>query len=130
MLVDPGCSANIIQWRVLEQAKLTRNIVPRTKLLVGFNLTSVMTQGEILLPKHAEGITKTTLFEVVDGDMGYNMILGRPWIHEMQVVPSTYPQLLKFPLLKGIKLIKGDQPTVREMNAVTISSSKGKEMSK
>nr|XP_016488828.1 PREDICTED: uncharacterized protein LOC107808773 [Nicotiana tabacum] len=130
MLVDTGSSANIIQWRVLEQAKLTGNIVPTTKLLAGFNLTSVTTRGEILLPTHAEGVTQTTLFEVVDGDMGYNIILGRPWIHEIKVVPLTYHQLLKFPTLEGIKQIIGDQPATREMNTIIISSSKGNNSSK
>ncbi|XP_016450673.1 uncharacterized protein LOC107775461 [Nicotiana tabacum] len=130
VLVDPGSSTNIIQWRVLEQAKLTGNIIPVTKLLVGFNQISVTTQGEILLPTHAEGITKTTLFEVVDSDMGYNVILGRPWIHEMRVVPSTYHQLLKFPTPEGIKKIRRDQTVARKMNAITVSNSKGKESGK
>nr|XP_016476983.1 PREDICTED: uncharacterized protein LOC107798492 [Nicotiana tabacum] len=46
VLVHPGSSANIIQWRVLDQDKLTRSIVPATKLLDGFNLASVTTLGE------------------------------------------------------------------------------------
>ncbi|XP_070045484.1 uncharacterized protein [Nicotiana tomentosiformis] len=96
VLVDLGSSANIIQCRVLEQAKLTRSIIPATKLLAGFNLASVNTRREILLPTNAEGVMKTTLFEVVEDDMGYNIILGRLWLHEMKVVPSTYHQLLKF----------------------------------
>ncbi|XP_019231564.1 PREDICTED: uncharacterized protein LOC109212378 [Nicotiana attenuata] len=70
VLVDPGSSANIIQWRVLEHAKLTRSIIPATKLLAGFNLASVITRGENLLPTNVEGVPKTTLFEVVDGYMG------------------------------------------------------------
>ncbi|XP_019233689.1 PREDICTED: uncharacterized protein LOC109214249, partial [Nicotiana attenuata] len=86
--MDPGSSANIIQWRVLEQAKLTGSIIPATKLLAGFNLASVTTRGEILLPTNAEGVMKTTLFEVVDGDMGYNIILRRPWLHEMRAEPE------------------------------------------
>ncbi|XP_070031994.1 uncharacterized protein [Nicotiana tomentosiformis] len=124
VLVDPGSSVDIILLRILEQAKLTGNIVPTTKLLVWFNLTSVSTPGEILLPTHAEGVMNTTPFEVVDGDIGYNVILGRPWIHEMKDVPLTYHQLLKFPTLDGIKKIRGDQPAVRKMNIVTFSSSK------
>nr|XP_016484765.1 PREDICTED: uncharacterized protein LOC107805277 [Nicotiana tabacum] len=127
VLVDPGSSANIIQWRVLEQAKLTGSIIPATKLLVGFNLESVTIRGEILLPTNAEGVMKTTLFEIVDGDMGYHINLGRPWLHEMKVVPSIYRQLLKFPTPEGIKKIRGDQPAAREMNAISVSSSKGKE---
>nr|XP_009598223.1 uncharacterized protein LOC104094071 [Nicotiana tomentosiformis] len=127
VLVDPGSSANIIQWRVLEQAKLTRSIIPATKLLVGFNLASVTTRGEILLPTNAEGVMKTTLSEVVDGDMGYNIIMGRPWLHEMKAVPSTYHQLLKFLTPEGIRQIRGDQPATREMNVISFSNSKEKE---
>ncbi|XP_070034194.1 uncharacterized protein [Nicotiana tomentosiformis] len=127
VLVDPGSSANIIQLSELEQAKLTGNIIPATKLLVGFNLASVITRGEIMLPTNAEGVIKMTLFEVVDGDMGYNIILGRTWLHNMKFVPSTNHQFLKFPTPEGIKQIKGDQPVIREMNAISVSSSKGKE---
>ncbi|XP_070035047.1 uncharacterized protein [Nicotiana tomentosiformis] len=127
VLVDPGDSANIIQQSVLEQAKLTGSIIPATKLLARFNLASVTTRGQILFHTNADGVMKTTLFEVVDGNMGYNIILGRPWLHEMRAVPSTYHQLLKFLMPEGIKQIRGDQPAVREMNAISISSSKGKE---
>ncbi|XP_016456420.1 uncharacterized protein LOC107780403 [Nicotiana tabacum] len=126
VLVDLGSSANINKWRVLELAKLTGSIIPATKLLARFNLASVTTRGEILLPTNAEGVTKTTLFDVVDDDMGYNIILGRPWLHEMKAVLSTYHQLLKFLTIEGIKQIIGDQLSIREMNAVLISSSKGK----
>ncbi|XP_070047524.1 uncharacterized protein [Nicotiana tomentosiformis] len=127
VLVDLGSSANIIQWKVLEQSKLTGSIIPATKLLTGFNLVRVTTRGEILLPTNAERVMKMTLFEEVDGDMGYNIILRRPWLHEIKVVLSTYHQLLKFPTPEGIKQIKGDQPAAREMNAISVSSSKGKE---
>nr|XP_016488809.1 PREDICTED: uncharacterized protein LOC107808756 [Nicotiana tabacum] len=125
--VDLGCSANIIQWRVLEQSKLTGSIIQATKLLAGFNIPSVTTRGKIMLSTDAEGVMKTTLFQVVDGDMGYNIILGIPWLHEMKVVLSTYHQLLKFPTPEGIKQIKGDQPVAREMNVISVSSSKEKE---
>nr|XP_016466990.1 PREDICTED: uncharacterized protein LOC107789645 [Nicotiana tabacum] len=84
VLVDPGSLANIIQWRVFEQSNLTGSIIPAMKLLVGLNLASATTRGDILLPKNAEGVMKMTLSEVVDGDMGYNIILGRPWLHEMK----------------------------------------------
>ncbi|XP_070044945.1 uncharacterized protein [Nicotiana tomentosiformis] len=127
VLVDPGSSVNIVQWRVMDQAKLTGSIVPTTKLLVGFNLASMTTRGEILLFTDAKGVTKTALFEVVDGDMGYNIILGRPWLYEMKVVPSTYHQLLKFTTPEGIKQIRGDQVAAREMNAILVSHSRGKE---
>ncbi|XP_019253866.1 PREDICTED: uncharacterized protein LOC109232556 [Nicotiana attenuata] len=127
VLVNPGSSANIIQWRVLEQAKLTGSIIPATKLLTGLNHASVTTRGEILFLKKAEEVMKTTLFEVVDGDMGFNIILVRSWLHKMKAVPSIYHQLLKFPMPEGIKQIRDDQLAAKEVNAISVSSSKGKE---
>ncbi|XP_070022345.1 uncharacterized protein [Nicotiana sylvestris] len=38
-------------------------------------------------------------------DMAYNMILGRPWIHEMDAVPSTLHQVIKFLSQWGIRKI-------------------------
>ncbi|XP_070045841.1 uncharacterized protein [Nicotiana tomentosiformis] len=54
VVVNLGSSANIIQWRVLEQAKLTGSFILATKLLAGFNLASVTTRGEIALLMNAE----------------------------------------------------------------------------
>ncbi|XP_075112109.1 uncharacterized protein LOC142182085 [Nicotiana tabacum] len=126
-MVDPGSSTNIIHWRVLEQAKLTGSIISATKLVGGFNPASVITREEILLPTNVEVVMKTTLFEVVDDDIGYNVILERQGLHEIKVVPLMYHQLLKFLTPKGIKQIKGDQSVARGMNAISLSSSKGKE---
>ncbi|XP_019230111.1 PREDICTED: uncharacterized protein LOC109211064 [Nicotiana attenuata] len=103
VLVDPGSLANIIQWSKLDNPMRDPP------------------------PTNAEGVMKTTIFEVVDGDVGYSIILGRPWLHEMKVVPSTYHQLLKFPTPDGIEQIRGDQPATREMNAILVFSSKGME---
>nr|XP_009604773.1 uncharacterized protein LOC104099472 [Nicotiana tomentosiformis] len=121
-------SANIIQWRVLEQAKLTGSIFPGTKLLIGFNLASVTTRGKIMLPTNAEWVTKTTLFEVVDGDMCYSIILGKSWLHNMKAMLSTYHQLLKFTTPEGIKQIRGDQPAARKMKASQFPIAKRRSM--
>ncbi|XP_070057652.1 uncharacterized protein [Nicotiana tomentosiformis] len=49
VLMDPGWSANIIQLRVLEKAKLTGSIIPATKLLAGFNLANVAGGGSVVI---------------------------------------------------------------------------------
>ncbi|XP_019245191.1 PREDICTED: uncharacterized protein LOC109225054 [Nicotiana attenuata] len=68
---------------------------------------------------------------VIEGDMGYNALFGRPWIHNMWVVPSTLHQVLIFPTPKGIKTVYGEQPAAKEMFAIkevipisTLSSTK------
>ena len=37
-------------------------------------------------------------FLVVNAQSSYNAIMGRTWLHNMEVVPSTRHQKLKFPL--------------------------------
>ncbi|XP_059288649.1 uncharacterized protein LOC132042027 [Lycium ferocissimum] len=96
VLIDPGSSANIIRWRVIEQLGLLDQIVPAIRVLNGFNMACETTKGEITLPISMAGITQQTKFYVTEGDMGYNALLGRPWIHLVRAVPSTMHQMLKF----------------------------------
>ncbi|XP_060178167.1 uncharacterized protein LOC132608112 [Lycium barbarum] len=108
MLIDPGSSANIIRWRVIEQLGLLDQIVPAIRVLNGFNIACETTKGEITLPINMAGIAQHIKFYVIEGDMGYSALLGRPWIHLMRAVPSTMHQVLKFPTPEGIKTICGE----------------------
>ncbi|XP_060190752.1 uncharacterized protein LOC132620043 [Lycium barbarum] len=110
ILIEPGSSANIIRWRVVEQLKLLDQIVPVARVLSGFNMASETTKGEISLPVNIDGTIQQTVFYVIEGDMKYNALLSRPWIHSMRAVPSTLHQLLKFPTPKGIKLFVASNP--------------------
>ena len=110
ILVDNRSSGNIIFQAAykdlgLEESALTRRITP----LIGFSGEVKQTAGEVTLPVYIEGINMSTKFLVVDCDSSYNMILGRPWIHGMEVVPSTLHEMVKFPTHWGIKAIRGDQ---------------------
>ncbi|XP_019238064.1 PREDICTED: uncharacterized protein LOC109218175 [Nicotiana attenuata] len=118
VLVDPGSSANVIRSGVIEQLGLLSQISTVPRILHGFNMIGEETKGEIPLPINTSGTTQSTKFQVIDGDMRYNALLGRPWIHDMRVVPSTLHQVVKFPTKNGITTIHGEQRTAREMFAV------------
>ncbi|KAJ9535060.1 hypothetical protein OSB04_un001867 [Centaurea solstitialis] len=91
-------SANVIFADTLKIMGIDRsNIVRRTTTLIGFNGDTTSTLGEIVVPVFAKGINKQTKFNVIDCPSAYNAILGRPWIHDMKAVPSTYHQKIKFP---------------------------------
>ncbi|XP_059284867.1 uncharacterized protein LOC132038169 [Lycium ferocissimum] len=118
VLIDLGSSANIIRWRVIEQLGLLDQIMPAIRVLNEFNMACETTKGEITIPISMAGTTQQTKFYVTEGDMGYNALLGRPWIHLVRAVPSTMHQVLKFPTPEGIKTVCGEQQAVKEMFAV------------
>lgn len=127
VLIDPGSSVNIILLRVLHEMQAEDKLVPKAHTLSGFDNSSVVTKGEVILTTFAEGVVKDTKFQVVEMEMTFNMILGRPWIHKMDIVPSTLHQVIKFPSPWGICQIRGDQQTSRSINSVADSSTKNEE---
>ncbi|XP_018454077.1 uncharacterized protein LOC130504567 [Raphanus sativus] len=121
ILVNNGSSSNIIFHSAyadlgLEPEASTRKATP----LVCFSGEVKQTLGEVMLPVYAEGINEATKFLVIDCPSSYNVILGRPWIHDMGAVPSTLHQLVKFPTPWGIKAIKGDQENSRSCYQTTL----------
>ncbi|XP_013613700.1 PREDICTED: uncharacterized protein LOC106319845 [Brassica oleracea var. oleracea] len=100
----------------LEESALTRKITP----LIGFSGEVKQTAGEVTLPVYAEGINMSTKFMVVNSQSAYNIILRRPWIHDMGAVPSTLHQMVKFSTPWGIRIIKGDQENSRSCYQTTL----------
>ncbi|XP_059315483.1 uncharacterized protein LOC132066119 [Lycium ferocissimum] len=118
VLINPGSSTNIIRWRVIEQLRLLDQIVLAIRVLNGFNMACETTKGEITLPINTAETTQQTKFYVIEGDMGYNALLGRRWIYLMKAVPSTMHQALKFLTTEGIKTVHGEQQAAKKMFAV------------
>ncbi|XP_019258185.1 PREDICTED: uncharacterized protein LOC109236458 [Nicotiana attenuata] len=97
VLGDRGSSANIIRSRVVEQLGLLDQIIPAPRVLNDYNMASETILGEIILLVNVAGTVQETKFHVIEGDMSYTSLLGRPWIHNMRAVPSTVHQMMKFP---------------------------------
>nr|XP_009796742.1 PREDICTED: uncharacterized protein LOC104243247 [Nicotiana sylvestris] len=130
--VDPGSPANIIRSSVVEQLGLKDQIVSATRKLNGFSMASETTKGEIVLPVNVAGTIQKTKFHVIEGNMRYNTLLARPWIHNIRAVPSTLHQVLKFPISQEVKIMYGEQHAAKEMFALdevtpvsALSSTKG-----
>ena len=51
------------------------------------------------------------MVHVIDANTSYNILLGRQWVHENKVIPSTYHQCLKY-YENGVakRIIANDNP--------------------
>ena len=123
VLIDTGSSANIIFTTTLADMSVDQNTISRrSTVLIGFSGEQKFTIGEIVLPVYAEGINKMTTFLILDSPSAYNMIMGRPWIHDMRAVSSTLHQVIRFPTRWGIREIKGDQQASRSCYQTTLKA--------
>lgn len=99
ILVDNGSATNIMMLQTLKETGLTENdMTKKCTTLVGFSGETKRTIGKISLPTYAQVINLLQRFLVIDGESTYNIIMGRPWIHDLKPIPSTYHQVLKFPI--------------------------------
>ncbi|XP_074315272.1 uncharacterized protein LOC141651457 [Silene latifolia] len=126
ILVDTGSSVNLIMLETLKgmgftEKDLTKKAVP----LVGFSGETKHSLGEIVIPTYAGGVNKQVRYLVIGGPSTYNVILGRPWIHEMKAILSTYHQCLKFPMPSGLQEIRGDQEEAKDCYKVALKSTTG-----
>ncbi|XP_028059052.1 uncharacterized protein LOC114262836 [Camellia sinensis] len=112
VLVDQGNAADILYYDLFRKLGLSKqHLTPAAAPLVGFNSQPEWPLGRIVLPVVAGTKTLQTEFLVINTPSPYNAILGHPWIHQMEAVPSTYHQLIRFPTKHGVEQISRDQVT-------------------
>ncbi|XP_048633107.1 uncharacterized protein LOC125607255 [Brassica napus] len=127
VLVDTGCSADIIYKSTLERMEIDLStITDDPSPVVGLSGNITMTLGSIDLSVKAGSITKTVEFLVVDGPTAYNVIVGTPWLNSMREIPSTFHLCLKFPTPLGVETIQGD----REISQVRLAAGLKRKSSK
>ncbi|XP_074313890.1 uncharacterized protein LOC141649089 [Silene latifolia] len=109
VLVDTRSSVNLIMFETLKiMGSNKENLVRKSVALVGFSGETTHSLGEITIPTYVEGVNKLVRYLVVEGPTTYNVILGRPWLHQMKAIPPTYHRCLKFPTPWGVVKVKED----------------------
>ncbi|XP_013633060.1 PREDICTED: uncharacterized protein LOC106338686 [Brassica oleracea var. oleracea] len=110
VLVDTGCSANIIYKSTLKRMEIVLCAVKeRPSPIFGLSENATMTLGSIDLVVKAGRVTKVTEFLVIDRPTSYNTIVGTPWLNSMRAIPSTFHLCLKFLPPRGVETIQGDR---------------------
>ena len=121
ILIDNDSSTNVLFMNALKEIKIDKSNIRRcSTVLLGFRGEQKFTIGDITLPVYVGGVNLNITFIVLDRSSAYNVIIGRPWIHKMRVVPSTFHQVVRFLTKWGVKEIKGKQSISRECYCNTL----------
>ena len=97
MLVDGGSAINIMPKSTMTTIGIKVDELALSRLLIqGFNQGGQRAIGMIRVDMTTGELKSSTIFHVIDAITSYSLLLGRPWIHENEVVPSTLHQCVKF----------------------------------
>ena len=107
VLVDKRSLADIIFASDFDKMGIKREkLEPINAHLRGFSGERVLPLGSIQLvltlgdpPCWA---TTAVRFLIVDAPSAYNILLGRPFLNAIRVVPSSYNMVIKFPIANGV----------------------------
>ncbi|KAB2631243.1 hypothetical protein D8674_008762 [Pyrus ussuriensis x Pyrus communis] len=98
-LVNTGSSVNIVPLAMFTAASVPTSKVLKSKIFInGFGNNSDETMGYIEIDLKICPMRFFTKFYVMDINVVYHALLGRPWINKHRFVPSTYCQCMPFNL--------------------------------
>ena len=96
-LVDNGSALNICPWRTLERVGIAKSLLTPSNLCVrGFDSSRREIMGNLKTMIKVAGVSFEVDFCVIDMQPSYNLILGRPWLHQARAVASSLHQKLHF----------------------------------
>ena len=97
IMIDPGSSVNIIPAWLLESLGLEKHISNNQMGEIhGFNRSIQEVIGIAKLELAIGGVVAKTELSVVEMETSFAVLLGRPWLHDNKVVPSTLHQCMKY----------------------------------
>ena len=119
VLIVNGSSADIIFASTFDKMGIGREkLEPVSTHLRGFFGEKVLPLGTIQLMLTLGDplcqATTTERFLIVDALSSYNVLLGRPSLNAIKVIPSAYDMVIKFPTTNGVGMVRGDQRVARE----------------
>ncbi|XP_075645266.1 uncharacterized protein LOC142616271 [Castanea sativa] len=115
IMIDQGSGADVMYPDLYRGLGLKKEDLSKYDMpLMGFDDHMVVPEGQISFPVSMKGKEVIVTFIVVASFSPYTAILGRPWIHDMGVIPSTLHVKVKFRTEDGIAVIRGNQQVARQ----------------
>lgn len=99
VMIDNGACLNICTLQLVTTLRYAvESVDPRKKITIkAYDDAERSSKGEVVLPIQVGPVVRHIICQVLDLPLPYNLLLGRPWLHAMQALPSTYHQCIKFP---------------------------------
>ena len=96
-LLNNGSSVNVIPMTILLRLTVDPSHIRKTYLIIcAFDGIRKEVIGNIELPNPIDPCIFNIDFQVMDINPSYNCLLGRPWIHMVEAIPSTFYLKVKF----------------------------------
>ncbi|KAJ9167500.1 hypothetical protein P3X46_022148 [Hevea brasiliensis] len=110
VLIDNGSALNVLPSTTLARLPVDRSNIRQSAIVVrAFDGTRREVLGDIDLPLQVGACTFNVTFQVMNIEPAYTMLLGRPWIHSANAVPSTLHQRIKYIMDGKIITIRGEE---------------------
>ncbi|CAH9139057.1 unnamed protein product [Cuscuta epithymum] len=115
IMIDQGSAVNILTVRAMKDLDISMDELSQSRLMIqGFNQGGQRAIGMIRLDLVIGELKASTLCHVIDAKASYNLLLGRPWIHENGVIPSTWHQCFMYEQNGVVKKVAADETPFTE----------------
>ncbi|XP_056689874.1 uncharacterized protein [Spinacia oleracea] len=109
VLIDNGSAINVCPYRSLKKLGHSKeDLTPSNQVVKAYDNAWRNVLGSIELLLEYGFVARNVEFVVIDIEACFNLLLGRPWLHENNVIASTLHQKVKFLSDQGVGTIKGD----------------------
>lgn len=103
-MCDNGSTINVCPLRVATRLGITKEEMAESPITVrAYDNSKREVLGTVTLEIQIGPITFPIQFQVIDISASFNLLLGRPWLHETGAMASTLHQKLKIPYLMRVK---------------------------
>jgi hypothetical protein len=102
IMIDGGSAINLLPLRTLKKIGYSKGDLCRSNVVIhDFNQLGQEALGAISLILKLKNFTIYVKFHIIDAATSYNALIGRPWLHESGVIPSTLHQCIKYKYQSG-----------------------------
>jgi hypothetical protein len=96
-LIDNGADLNICSIDLLEKISVDKKLIQLNDVKIyGFDNVNRQPLGMIKLHIEVRLVVLPTPIHIIPRPLSYKLLLGRPWIHAMKVVPYTLHHVMNF----------------------------------